>query len=177
MRLLIRTKKFYDTCSLILDIDNLIENEQDFDLIISDLTVYELEKLKNTERDFGKLQTIRKVIRALNQKLFKYEIYFYRQSFKNNDIAQANLHYCYDVDIFECFLDYEKNIAPDNTIFVTNDFALKNIANLFVGEDCIESIETSKEAYSGFLEIVPTEEEMALLYSQPDVNTFNLLPG
>lgn len=172
-----RIKKFYDTCSLILDIDNLIEKEQNFDLIISDITLYELEKLKNTEKDLSKLQAIRKVIRALDQKIFPYEIYFYRQSFKNAEIAHACLNYCYDMDILECYLHYEKNVAPDNTVFVTNDLSLKNIANLFVGEDCIESISTSKMTYTGFFEVQPTEAEMAELYSNMDKNIFGLIPN
>lgn len=174
---IVKTKKFYDTCSLILDIDNLIEKEQDFDLIISDLTLFELEKLKNTEKDLSKLQNIRKVIRALDQHAFPYEIYFYRQSFKNADIARACLDYCYDMKILECYLHYENNVAPDNTIFVTNDLSLKNIANLFVGEDCIESIYPSKLEYTGFLELVPTENELADLYSNLDNNIFNLIPN
>ena len=174
---LMRTKKFYDTCSLILDINNLIENEQNFDLIISDLTLFELEKLKNTEKDLSKLQSIRKVIRALEQKVFPYEIYFHRQSFKNADIARACLDYCYDMRILECYLHYEKNIAPDNTILVTNDLSLKNIANLFVGEDCIESIEPSKMEYTGFIEIIPTEQELSELYTNLDKNIFNLIPN
>lgn len=173
----VKTKKFYDTCSLILDIDNLIEKEQDFDLIISDLTLFELEKLKNTEKDLSKLQNIRKVIRALDQHAFPYEIYFYRQSFKNADIARACLDYCYDMKILECYLHYENNVAPDNTIFVTNDLSLKNIANLFVGEDCIESIYPSKLEYTGFLELIPTETELADLYSNLDNNIFNLIPN
>lgn len=174
-----KNKKFYDTCSLILDIDNLIEQgyNLDFDLIISDITLYELESLKGTERDLSRLINLRKTIRALDEHVFPYEIYFYRNSFKSAEIAHKNLWDNHDLRILECALHYEKNYAPDEMTFVTNDLALKNIANLFLGEDSIESISPFKMTYTGFFEVQPTEAEMAELYSNMDKNIFGLIPN
>jgi len=38
-------------------------------------------------------------------------------------------------------IDYDTNVHPDETIFVTNDLALKAIANLFFGDKMLESVD------------------------------------
>ena len=45
-----------------------------------------------------------------------------------------------DLRILACAFDYDYYQHPDETIFVTNDLALKAIANCFFGEDSIESV-------------------------------------
>ena len=79
--ILMKIKKFYDTCALIADIDNLIENKFNFDLFISTITLNELEELKRKEKDLSNLQQIRKTIRALEQKVFNYEIWIFKNYF------------------------------------------------------------------------------------------------
>lgn len=37
-----------------------------------------------------------------------------------------------DIQILACAFDYDNRIHPDETVFITNDLALQNIANLFL---------------------------------------------
>ena len=172
-----KIKKFYDTCALIADIDNLIENKFNFDLFISTITLNELEELKRKEKDLSNLQQIRKTIRALEQKVFNYEIWIFKNYFNiMAPIREKALVENNDTEILACAIECDKKY-PDEVIFVTNDLALKTIANLFFGEDSIESISPNKIEYTGFLEITPTEEEMAALYTDLTFNHFNLIPG
>lgn len=172
-----KIKKFYDTCALIADIDNLIENKFNFDLFISTITLNELEELKRKEKDLSNLQQIRKTIRALEQKVFNYEIWIFKNYFNiMAPIREKALVENNDTEILACAIECDKKY-PDEVVFVTNDLALKTIANLFFGEDSIESISPNKIEYTGFLEITPTEEEMAALYTDLTFNHFNLIPG
>lgn len=53
---------------------------------------------------------------------------------------------------------------PDEVIFVTNDLALANMANLHFGDGNLESIEEEQDDYLGYKEIYPTEQELENFY-------------
>ena len=167
-------KIFYDTCALIADIDHLIEDELDHEVIISTITLKELEELKRKEKDLSNLQQIRKTIRALAQHVFEYEVWIFKYYPMTEPLNEKGLEITNDTCILACAIDCDKHY-PDEVIFATNDLALQNFANLYFGEDSIASIETGKIEYKGFLEIQPTEEELADLYSRMDINHFDLL--
>ena len=171
-----KIKKFYDTCALVADIDNLIQNQFDFELFISTITLEELDKLKSTERDLSTLQQVRKTIRALDQKLFKYEVWIYKYGTCMNRIREKGLPETNDTAILGCALACDTEY-PDEVVFVTNDISLRNIANLFFGEDSIEKVDTYFDNYKGYVDIIPTEEELVALYSHTTDNIFNLLTG
>lgn len=42
-------------------------------------------------------------------------------------------------EIVDCYW-YDKNIRPDETVYVTNSWALANQANIFFGTECIKLI-------------------------------------
>ena len=66
-------------------------------------------------------------------------------------------------------------IHPDETVFFTNDLALKQIANMFFGSDSVKSVRTEpEEDYDGYHRIQMTEDEMAEFYSKPTENIYNL---
>lgn len=79
-----------------------------------------------------------------------------------------------DIKILSDAIVYDKAVAPDNTVFVTNDLALKNIANCYFGNDSIESIPVQPNNYKGYIEVMPTEEELNIFYGDPTKNIFNL---
>ena len=79
-----------------------------------------------------------------------------------------------DTRILATAIDYE-NLFPDEMIFFTNDLLLKNIANLFFGEDSIKSITDSYDNYKGYKEVVLDDEEMSNFYLNQDKNLYNLL--
>ena len=65
---------------------------------------------------------------------------------------------------------YDKNVAPDATIFFTNDLSLANIANLFFGEDSIYSVNPNDvDFYKGYTTINMSDEEMSNFYQHLDV--------
>ena len=119
-----KTKKFYDTCALIADIDRLIESDKgSFDIIISTITLQELENLKRKEKDLSTLQQIRKTIRALEKKLFEYEVWIFKYSPMVNPLVEKGLEITNDTCILACAIDCD-NKYPDEVVFVTNDIAL-----------------------------------------------------
>lgn len=91
-------------------------------------------------------------------------------------IAEKGLEISNDMKILASAIDYDKRIAPDNTLFVTNDLALQNIANLFFGEDSIISVpEEDADKYCGYKEVIMTDKELNDFYLYRK-NNYNLLP-
>lgn len=90
-------------------------------------------------------------------------------------IIEKGLSITNDTKILATAIHYDKYCHPDETVFITNDLALRHIANLFFGEDSIFSIEEYEEdQYSGYKEIVMSEEEMASFYTNQE-NIYDLL--
>ena len=80
-----------------------------------------------------------------------------------------------DMKILACAIDFDKTWHPDETVFITNDLALKNIANiLYFGSDSVLSVTEEVDDYSGFKEVYLNEEEMSNFYSNFFQNHFNL---
>ena len=65
-------------------------------------------------------------------------------------IEEMELEITNDMKILACAIAYDNAVHPDETVFVTNDLALKNIANLFFGNDSIESVEIEDDNYCGY---------------------------
>lgn len=81
-----------------------------------------------------------------------------------------------DLRILATAFDYDYNVHPDETVFVTNDLALKNIANCFFGEDSIESVdEDDLDPYTGYKEItIADNRDLAFFYEHLNINHFGL---
>jgi predicted ribonuclease YlaK len=79
-----------------------------------------------------------------------------------------------DIKILMTAVNYDNNRHPDETIFVTNDLSLKRIANLFFGEDSITSVKVDNNSYTGYLDLVMSEDEMATFYSDMKTNHYDL---
>ena len=166
--------KFYDTSSLLIKVDNLF-NEKDTRIIISSVTLEELEKIKvSTNKEAEIKYAARKLLHVLLNNKNAYDIHI----FNNNMLSplkekgldtQSN-----DMRILATALDYDNSIHPDETIFVANDLSLLNIANLFFGEDSIEFVSSEIDEYSGYKEIILTDEELSEFYLHPNNNIFNL---
>lgn len=66
-------------------------------------------------------------------------------------ILHKSLEINNDMKILACAIDYDTNVHPDETIFITNDLALQSIANLFFGNDSIKAInEEDPDKYLGY---------------------------
>ncbi len=165
--------KFYDTCSLLLEDESALDEK----FAISSLTLEELENIKtSSHKDDETKYLARKLTKFLATNPSKYTVHIYRTSMVNI-IETNNLPVTNDTKILATAYDYERNFCPDDMLFVTNDLALMNIANLFFGQDSIISVEEIKEDYEGFTDLILSDEEMISFYSHQNENLYNLLPN
>lgn len=159
------TKYFFDTSSLLIA-DEIIEDIT----VISSITLVELENIKNSE---NKDSYIKYRARKLLEKIESCEIVIFKNSMLQGFEEFGNSN---DIKILACAHWYDKNKAPDETVFITNDKNLKLIANCYFGEDSIASIPEVKESeYSGYKEITMNNEELSYFYSNKDKNIYDLM--
>lgn len=134
------TYKFYDTCSLLLKTNHLFD-EEDTKVVISSISLQELEDIKTANNKDAEIKySARKLLNILNENPEAYEIWIFKEDMLNPIIEKGFDHINNDLKILACAFDYDFNVHPDETVFVTNDLALKAIANCFFGEDSIESV-------------------------------------
>ena len=166
---------FYDTSSLLLNINHLFDNPND-KVVISSITFQELEDIKTSNKKTEELkQSARMLLRLLENNTDKYEVHIY-QPLMATPIQIKGFEINNDLKILACAIDYDKKYHPDETYFITNDLALKHIANLFFGNDSILSItEEQLDNYSGYREITLLDPAMSHFYSYPNINHFDLL--
>lgn len=132
--------KFYDTCSLLLKTNHLFDDENSR-VIISSISLQELEDIKNANNKDAEIKySARKLLNVLNDNPEAYEIWIFKEDMLKPILEKGFDHINNDLKILACAFDYDYNKHPDETVFVTNDLALKAIANCFFGEDSIESV-------------------------------------
>ena len=165
--------RFYDTSSLLLMADNFSDDQY---YIISSISLNELEGIKSSNTvDEDIKYAARRVLSYIDNSNGNVEVIIYNKDMlsllDNYDLVINN-----DTKILACALWYDKEVHPDETIFVSNDVLLKIIANLFFGDDSIESIkEDVSDEYKGFKDVSLTEQEMIDFYSNLNQNTLDCL--
>lgn len=166
------TYNFYDTSSLLLRADNLFNNS-DEQIIISTITLKELEEIKTNARKNEDIKyQARKLTALLDQNTDKYIVWIYNDFMLIDDLAKFGS--TNDIKILATAIDYDNKCHPDEVNFITNDLALKNIANTVFGSDSIKSVEEPKDDYVGYKEVYLNEVEMSYFYEHYDQNSFNL---
>lgn len=162
--------KFYDTSSLLEDVQNIFQEEDVF-IHISSVTYEELESIKTAaNKDFE----IKYRANQLTKMLDDNEDNFTCHIFTNNMLVPINekeLTIKNDTKILATAIAVQ-DIYPD-LIFVTNDRCLKRIASLFFFQ--IESVTVKEDTYCGYIEKSLNENEMAWFYSHLDDNVYDLL--
>lgn len=135
--------RFYDTCSLLLAGETLFEKEEQF--VVSSITLNELENIKTSIHKDPDIKYIARLIQRLMEENPSKCIIM--PHYVDNEIIlkQEGFEITQDMKILSDAIEYDKTQRPDETIFVTNDLALKHIANLFFGDGMIESVETKEE--------------------------------
>lgn len=165
--------KFYDTSSLLLKTDSLFIDKEPF--AISSITLEELENIKtSSHKDADIKYKARKLLHILDKHTGEYDIHIFKEKMLN-PIIEKDLSITNDMKILATAYDYDCNIHPDETIFVTNDLALKAIANLFFGDEVIESVKEEEDSYTGYIDIQMTDSEMEYFYSHLQENTLKAL--
>lgn len=169
------TYKFYDTCSLLLKTNHLFD-EEDVKVVISSISLQELEDIKTANNKDAEIKySARKLLNILNENPKAYEIWTFKEDMLKPIIEKGFDHINNDLRILACAFNYDSTQHPDETVFVTNDLALKAIANCFFGEDSIESVnEEQLDQYTGFKEIQLSDQELSDLYSNLNYNWFDL---
>ena len=157
--------KLYDTCSLLLAIDRLKECDEKFAL--SSVTLEEIENIKTSvHKDENSKYMARQASKFLSENEDRYFVIIY------------------NMDIEELITQHKLPITNDNKIiataasrklnFVTNDLNARVIARqVFILQ--VEEEKEVEDNYCGYLEIVPTEEQLCAVYSNPAENVFNAL--
>lgn len=168
--------KFYDTSSLLLIPNGLFDEF----FVISSVTLSELEEIKSSRnKDFSIKAQARHLTRLLADHEGDYDVVIFDTKMLK-PLTDKNLPINNDMSILACAINYDTYIRPDETIFVTEDLSLKNIANLFFGNDSIKSVsdfQQINEVYHGYKEFVPTEEELTDFYTNKNFNWFSLYPN
>ena len=161
--------KFYDTCSLLLDANNIFKNKEKF--IISSVTLEELEEIKVfSNKDSDIKYAARYVSRELDEHADEYHVHIFKESMLN-PIRDRDIPINNDMKILATAIDYQKH--DDDIIFVTNDLALKNIAKLFFYSHQITSVKEEDDEYCGYIDKALDNQAMEEFYSYPTSNYFN----
>lgn len=171
------TYKFFDTCSLLLKAGHLFE-DRDYEIVISTITLQELENIKTSHNKNAEVKySARKLLKDLEEHPNEYTTHIFNEDVLM-PIYSMHLEITNDTKILACAIDFDKTQHPDETVFVTNDLCLKTLANLFFGQDSIESVDEFKvDTYKGFKEVYPNEEILADFYSDLSYNWFDCQVG
>lgn len=160
---------FYDTSALLEKANYLLTCEEN--IVTSTTVLEELENIKTSlKKDDNIKQTARKIIHFLNDFPTKIEIICFKDEMLNPIYEKGIQTITPDLKILAAAIWYDENVAPDATVFFTNDLSLANIANLFFGEDSIYSVNPNKiDFYKGYTTLNMSDEEMSNLYQHLDV--------
>lgn len=163
--------KFYDTCSILLKADYLFTDQEE-NLVISSITLEELENIKTTANKSPEIKAAaQKVTKALEIHEGFYILSVYRNSYLQ-EIAEFELPITNDTKILACANHFKNEHPEDEIVFVTNDLNCKHLARLMFNK--VESFVEDKYLYDGYKEICMNEEEMANFYSNLDTNIYEL---
>jgi rRNA maturation endonuclease Nob1 len=148
-------RNFYDTSSLLLRADDLFSKEEN--IAFSSITLQELESIKSsTSKDLDIKFAARKLLHLFIRHPNEYEVFIYNDNM-NTPICKKGLELTNDTKILATAIAYDQ-AYPDEVIFITNDLALYNIANLFFGNDSIDMVEEDKaDDYTGYLQVNMSE--------------------
>ena len=171
---MIKTRQFYDTCSLLLRAGNLFDKPEDF--IISSITLQELENIKtSTNKDDNVKFSARQLLHDLDEHFDQYLIINYQNTYAQN-IIQRDFELTNDTKILSCYLECVRLFPEEKIVFITNDLALKSIARVFTSN--VQSLEEDKpDDYTGYKEITMSDDCMSDFYTNPCENKYNLQIG
>ena len=122
--------KFYDTCSLLEQAGNLFSSD-DFTLVISSITLKELEHIKSSHnKDADVKFAARKVLADLEAHYGQFKIVMFDEKYVG-PLLSAGLPYNEDLKIIACAVAFADEHMEDEVIFVTNDLLCRHIASIY----------------------------------------------
>ena len=167
--------KFYDTSSLLLKADTLFDTQEE--IWISSITLEELEQIKTSaHKDPDVKYSARKLVQALDKHIGEYNVKLFSNGMES-PLLEQGLCINNDAKILACALSVQSMLVSDEElVFITNDICLKHLARLFI-ENVESENEDFEDDYTGYKDIIMTEEEMTTFYSNQNENLYNLLPN
>ena len=167
--------KFYDTSSLLLKADTLFETQEE--IWISSITLEELEQIKTSaHKDPDVKYSARKLVQALDKHIGEYYVKLFSNGMES-PLLEQGISINNDAKILACALSVQTMLVSDEElVFITNDICLKHLARLFI-ENVESENEDFEDDYTGYKDIIMTEEEMTTFYSNQNENLYDLLPN
>lgn len=165
----INKKKFYDTCSLLAEIDN--ENLFAERFYVSSVTLHELENIKTSKTKTEDVRyKARKLSHILDEHYNDYDVVVYNFEISDYIVSTLGL----DTTIPDNqIVGTAKYIAEkEDVVFVTNDICLKNIARS-VGLD-VESVIGKENIYKGYKIINGTSEQINIAMENMNLSDWNI---
>lgn len=169
------TYKFYDTSAIINNIDTVFAKSkaEHFQIMLSSVTIEELEHLKATDRAGAN-----HVLRVLEANFNNYNTVLAQDKYFKKYSNKYKFTLTNDLRIILSAYCFQKNNKNCDVKFITDDLAQRAFAQCFFPMSAIESstsiVETA-ERYKGYKEIILSDNELADFYSNLTINQFNLL--
>lgn len=159
------TNKYFDTSSLLLLADSLFEQDYDYNIYISSITLSELEYIKTSaNKDQNVKYAARQLLHKLDEDLSRWICLPY-----NTDCEEILRHFKYestnDTKILATAYQHINRNQTYAMSFVTNDIALKMLAVPLFGASNVESVPVETDTYTGYAEFYFDNDEMAEFYS------------
>lgn len=164
-------KKFYDTCSLLAEIDN--DNLFAERFYVSSTSLHELEHIKTSKNKTEDIKyKARKLSHLLDEHYNDYDVVVY--NFEISDYIAGTLGLDATIPDNQIVGTAKYISEKEDVVFITNDICLKNIARSLGLKVC--SVENNNlDEYKGFVEKSLSEEDMAYFYEHNSENMFGLL--
>ena len=162
--------KCYDTCSLLEQAGHLF-NSDEFTLVISSITLEELESIKTSgNKDPDVKYAARKVLTDMDEHYGAFEIVLYNDNY-GDMMMRDGISLSNDAKIIACARHFAAKHPQDEVIFVTNDLICRHIASMyFITEKVIEE----DYDYDGYKEVYLDEDGLIEFYSNQDKNLYDL---
>ena len=160
------TKKyFYDTNAILDNYDKLFENSENSErFVLSSQTLIELENIKvSSRKDENIKYKARKACRVLDENIDKYDVSI-------DSEVDLGLSQTPDNIIMTGAYRWNRDVEP--VVFITNDVACRIIANKVYGLDVESVCEEDLDNYTGFKEVMLSENDMAYFYQHLDENIY-----
>ena len=162
-------KNFYDTCSLLAEIDNEDLFSERF--YVSSVTLHELENIKSSKTKTEDVRyKARKLTHLLDEHYNDYDVVVY--NFEISDYIVGTLGLDATIPDNQIVGTAKYISEKEDIIFVTNDICLKNIARS-VGLD-VESVENKENIYKGYKVIKGTSEQINIAMENMNLSDWSV---
>lgn len=164
--------KMYDTCALLESAED--ENLFSEKFYVSSVVLHELEHIKTSKTHSEDVKyKARKLSHLLDEHYNDYETIIYSNEIGEYITKKLGLDIFIPDNQIVGTASYVNSFNNGEITFVTNDICLKNIARSIGLDVC--SVKKYGDDYTGFIEKLLSDEEMAYFYEHPDENIFSLL--